>query len=412
MSGASALSKRFNSDESGSVATVFAIALVPITLAVGAAVDYSQANNMKSKLQAALDAAILATAKASSSQTDTQKIEIGKNHFQAVFNVTSPPAPSIVISNGLVTGTVTYLVPTKFMGIAGFQTVAVRADAAAHTAKSGDACIHLLEPTQIALTINSDSQLKVVNCGVQVNSSNSEAIYVNSNSKISASDICVKGNYKLNGGSTSTPTPKINCPIKADPLASLPEPSYGGCNHTDLVVQSGQTKTLNPGVYCKKLEIQNSATVNLTPGIYFFPDTELIVNAQGKLIGDGVMLFFNNDSGFLNVNSGGRVQLKALTSGTYKGIVMFQSRASSSASAPPHIVNSDSSSYFDGMIYVPNGKVMLNSDSTINLAAKRTLLIARTMEINSYGTFVANNQDSTIPLPGNMGSAGTVALIK
>ena len=101
-------------------------------------------------------------------------------------------------------------------------------------------CILLLEPKEIALTINGHSQLKA-NCGVHVNSKNTEAIDVNSNSKITATSVCVTGGYRLNGGSTSTPTPQKNCPVNPDPLAGFPEPFYGGCSYTDLVVDGGQT---------------------------------------------------------------------------------------------------------------------------------------------------------------------------
>lgn len=404
--------KLFRADDSGNVAIGFALALLPLTLAVGSAVDYSQANSMKAKLQAALDAAVLATAKAST-PPESQRIEFGKNYFKAVFNVASPPVPSITIGAGTIIGTATHSVPTTFMGIAGFKTLTVTAHATASTGKESDPCILLLEPVQIGIKLNSRSHLKL-KCGVHVNSSSNEALNLNYDSSIEATSVCVKGNYKLNG-STITPTPKINCPVKADPLASLAEPSYGACNFTDMTVQNGQTKTLNPGVYCKKLEIQNNAIVNLNPGNYFFPDAELIVNSGGKLIGSGVMLFFNNSHGFLKANSGSSVQLKAPTSGTYKGIVMFQSRASSSASAHPHEINSDSSTYFEGTIYVPNGRLLLNSLSTLNATASYTALIARSMDLNSKSVFMTNNNYSgTTPLPTGftMGQAAAVALVK
>jgi Flp pilus assembly protein TadG len=50
----------FLGDERGSVAIIFALALIPLTLAVGAAVDYSLAARIKAKLDAAADAAALA----------------------------------------------------------------------------------------------------------------------------------------------------------------------------------------------------------------------------------------------------------------------------------------------------------------------------------------------------------------
>lgn len=390
--------RRFGTCKSGNVSTVFAFAVLPITLGVGAAVDYSRANSTKAALQGALDAATLAAA-SSSLNTSEERIATGSAHFKSTVNIPNPPGAAFTVGGDTISGEVTYAVPTTFMGIAGYKTVAVRATATARFAGKEVPCILLLEPTRTALTINASSELKT-NCGIHVNSKNLEAISVNSTSKIVATSVCVTGRYRLNSGSTSTPTPKEKCPVYPDPLASLAEPSYGGCNFTGLVVDTGQTRTLSPGVYCKKLEIQNGATVYLKPGNYFFPNSELLVNPGGKLIGDEVMLFFNGANGRLNSNGVAQVQLKAPTSGTYAGVVLFQSRANTSWSAPPHIVNSDSSSYLQGSIYAPNGKLMLNTASTLNQMATFTLVIVRTMEINSRGTFVANaNYSGATPLP-------------
>ena len=200
---------RYHSDESGSVAIVFALALLPTALAVGAAIDYSRASLVKTNLQSALDAAVLAAADGSI-KTSEWRVAVGKRHFKSTASVAAPPSASFTVGR----------------------------------------------------------------------------------------------------------------------------------------------------------------------------------------------------DGRLNANSKGQVQLKAPTSGTYAGIVLFQSRAMSSWSAQPHIVNSDSSSYLQGSIYVPNGKIMLNSDSTLNQTATYTLVIDRTMELNSYGTFVANaNYSGATPLPGAISAA-------
>src|SRR3954464_1414710 len=61
-----ALSKmrtRFKRDSEGSVVTTFALAIVPVVGLVGAAVDYSQANNVRTTMQARLDAALVAGAR-------------------------------------------------------------------------------------------------------------------------------------------------------------------------------------------------------------------------------------------------------------------------------------------------------------------------------------------------------------
>jgi Flp pilus assembly protein TadG len=61
-----ALLSRFRRDKSANIVLTFAIALIPILTAIGCASDYSLANRMKSKLQAAADAASVASISQSS----------------------------------------------------------------------------------------------------------------------------------------------------------------------------------------------------------------------------------------------------------------------------------------------------------------------------------------------------------
>jgi Flp pilus assembly protein TadG len=56
------LSRHFLWQSGGSVAPLLALALVPIIGSVGAAVDFSRASDVRAKLQAAVDAAVIAGA--------------------------------------------------------------------------------------------------------------------------------------------------------------------------------------------------------------------------------------------------------------------------------------------------------------------------------------------------------------
>src|SRR3954447_4583618 len=58
-----ALISRFREDDRGSIAVIFAVAIVPILLGVGAAIDFSRANSFRNTTQAALDTALLGGAK-------------------------------------------------------------------------------------------------------------------------------------------------------------------------------------------------------------------------------------------------------------------------------------------------------------------------------------------------------------
>jgi Flp pilus assembly protein TadG len=54
---------RFRRDQRGNIAVIFAIALLPLLTFVGAAIDYSRANNARSSMQAAMDSATLMVSK-------------------------------------------------------------------------------------------------------------------------------------------------------------------------------------------------------------------------------------------------------------------------------------------------------------------------------------------------------------
>jgi len=74
--------RRFWSDRDGNVAIIFALAIIPVFGAVGAALDYSMASAQRSDLQKALDATALALTKimpADQATLDT----VGNHYFQA-----------------------------------------------------------------------------------------------------------------------------------------------------------------------------------------------------------------------------------------------------------------------------------------------------------------------------------------
>ncbi len=114
----------------GNVALMFAILLLPIIAATGAAIDYSRANSVKADLQAALDSTALMLAKEASTDTYSQLQTNALAYVKASFNRpgTKNITVSAVYSNGagssvVVNGSVT--VPTDFMDIFGYNSVTV-----------------------------------------------------------------------------------------------------------------------------------------------------------------------------------------------------------------------------------------------------------------------------------------------
>jgi Flp pilus assembly protein TadG len=72
-------------DRSGGVAPLLGIVIIPLMAAVGAAVDYSRATNVRAGLQAALDSTALMMSKDAQELTDAQREERANAVFKALF---------------------------------------------------------------------------------------------------------------------------------------------------------------------------------------------------------------------------------------------------------------------------------------------------------------------------------------
>lgn len=124
--------KAFRRDRRGNVAIIFAIAIIPILGFVGAAVDYSIAVRTQTKIEAALDTALLlATSQGELTKTATtaQADAIVMFNAQlATFGV-GTQSSTITVSDSTTgrtaNGTASSVVPTTFMKIMGFNNLTV-----------------------------------------------------------------------------------------------------------------------------------------------------------------------------------------------------------------------------------------------------------------------------------------------
>jgi len=132
------LFSHFAFDQSGNIAVIFAIALVPLLSFVGAAVDYSLAARAKAKLASALDTAVLvATAKSEITNSTSTAQSDALNTFNGQMSALGMSSSSVTINvvdsvtTRTATGTATASVTTYFMGILGYKTMAISASSTA-----------------------------------------------------------------------------------------------------------------------------------------------------------------------------------------------------------------------------------------------------------------------------------------
>jgi len=133
---------QFRSNKRGNVAVITALSALPLIAAVGCVIDYTTASLVKTKLQAAADAAALATVSVNSSVVTTAKAmssggtvsggsTFATNFFNANLNASPAnvgytnltPSATVSLSGTRMTATVSFTakVPTYFMGVMGFS---------------------------------------------------------------------------------------------------------------------------------------------------------------------------------------------------------------------------------------------------------------------------------------------------
>jgi Flp pilus assembly protein TadG len=141
-----ALCGQFRLNNRGNVAVISALAALPMIAGVGCVIDYTTASMIKTKLQAAADAASLATVSTNSSVIATAKnmsgsgtVSGGSTYALNFFNsnlstapenvgyTTLAPTATVTKTGTSVTSTVSFTaqVPTYFMGLLGYSQVAV-----------------------------------------------------------------------------------------------------------------------------------------------------------------------------------------------------------------------------------------------------------------------------------------------
>jgi Flp pilus assembly protein TadG len=116
------------------VTVTFALSTIPIVGFVGAAVDYSHANSVKTALQAAADSTALMLSKTAATQSSSALTTQANSYFKALF--TRPEATGLAVtatysssSGNQVVVLASADVKTNFMNLMGFSTMKVTADA-------------------------------------------------------------------------------------------------------------------------------------------------------------------------------------------------------------------------------------------------------------------------------------------
>ena len=226
--------------ERGSVAPILAMVMLVATAGAAVAVDMARAYALKSDLQAAADAAALAAAvmlpdtaaarkaaaRAVSKNLPDHQDLLRPSDFE--FGIWDAASNSVVTNEGAHSAVKVTVqrnsgrgtgVNTLFAGVLGNESMDVAASAAA--GKRGVSCLIALDPKGKGLELNGNANLKLIECGAQINASGKDALKVSSKSTLLADGVCVSGSAKIDGGADISPEPSEYCPPHPDPLAGM-----------------------------------------------------------------------------------------------------------------------------------------------------------------------------------------------
>ena len=164
---------RFLRRAEGSVVPLFSVIVIPVLALIGAATDYSRASNVRSKLQASLDTALLAGVKDGSANWS--------NVATAVFNADTAGlgvtgvTPHFSLSSGRYSATVSGTVPTTFLTVLSMSSIGVAAASTAVAQVPEQSCVLSYDagmpPSDTGVNFGGAPSISLSGCAVRSNTS-------------------------------------------------------------------------------------------------------------------------------------------------------------------------------------------------------------------------------------------------
>jgi Flp pilus assembly protein TadG len=364
----------FRSASGANVTVMFAVALVPIAGAIGAAVDYGQANSIKVAMQAAADAAALGSIKTASTQSAAQVQSYAAGLFNATFN--RPQAtPAVSASYDAASNTVTVSASATFkpniMPVVGISHVTLSVTSKATIgAKMWQVCVMVTDPTSShTLLVKNGSTIDFTNCMVQVNTANWDAVEARDTSYIHSTngDNCFVGDIHYGD---VTPPKDPTCTMFTDPFASFNVPT-NTCTYTNKVVNTAGTTTLTPGTYCGGINI--SQNVTFSPGLYYIQNGDLTITGSANVTANNVTFLITGANSNLNITTKGTLTMSPNTdaaAGQWAGFLVYYDQPSAKnnkAAALGKNFIQNATLNGSGIIYLVNQTLNITNGATVTI---------------------------------------------
>jgi hypothetical protein len=407
--------------EKGQAIVLIAAMIVGLVGMTAIAVDGGRVYAERRSVQNAADNAALAGALAkcySETVSTAAMASAASNGFNndGVTNSVSVMNPP---TSGPYSGKVEYVevvisssIDTAFAQVVYSGDFAADAGAMARCRKQFDYAVIALDTSNTVrgIQVVGSGDLIVDGGGVISNSSHpTQSLYENGSGFLIADPIHASGG--IEGDGFCYPGPSPNCgevriesgvaPV-ADPLVGVPPPALqpmpaqstpfpaSTCTtsngHSALSADFAGNKdiTLYPGRYCL---IRGDSGINFTlsPGIYYIDGPGgFEVTANSTIVGDGVMIYLSPQAGPVTMTGNGLVDITAMTSGPYKGMLFYADRSYTNSIS----MTGNATWNAVGTIYAASSYVDLSGNGDVNNLS--SMLVAKTIKLGGNSDVVVN----------------------
>jgi hypothetical protein len=435
--------RRLLKDRRGNALAIACAAMPLVVGCAGLATDTIQWTLWKRQLQRAADSAAIAgvydrvSASGSTSTvsaTVTHDLSLNQHTWMGLKSgypqVTFPADSGVSVNQVQVTLAIQQSLPFSSLFVSTAPMITASATAAS-VPSAGDACVQALETNGANWGIrnNGSAGIYMPDCVMYSNSPATNTALAGGNSAVTAQAVAGVGGIQASNNWNVQAYRPYSPPL-ADPFAGVtPDPSQEVCS-TKTVVQGGKNvtsyyslddttnfSTLPSGTNCfSSLSVGSNRSLTLPDGTYYINGGD--VNIQGNISCSSCTIVLTNYDqsttatiGSFQSNAGANINLTAPTSGTYKGIAIYQDRRAIDSGTTDK-VNGNNASIITGALYFPKQQLDYNGTGTTD--AQCTMFVARRVQFTGNNTttnkFKSLSQCGSAGLPGG-GAVRMVRLI-
>lgn len=205
--------KSFVASRNAATAPIFALSLIPVSIAAGAGLDFARVMKTKATVQAALDASVLSAVTRPEGERNASALGIFNPQLPADGSTIGTPS-YVTNSNKSLTGTVQITIPSTLMKLLGKNTTNLTLTATAGAQQKDVSCILTrgggLQITDDSLTFNGSPNVNLAGCSLHSNTS----MTCNGHSTNATASIAV-------GSVTNCSNPQPNSPMVPDIYADI-----------------------------------------------------------------------------------------------------------------------------------------------------------------------------------------------